>query len=1534
MKQKLRYLFSLCLVAMATIVMQAQGYKDVTDQYIQNADQSAAAGWTYTRQTTGGVTKTWSGINKLYSGSYDSEIFAGNPQGYTTFSAYQAITLPKGTYHLIGKAFKRDVPSVIFYAEIEGQKTSVEVCSVNNQYAAAPASMDAAAKAFNANMYLNDLEFTVEADNTPVTIGYSGEFTAASQWFIMGAMNLYQVQDEVSTTYPKDITPSLNRSNKAFSGLTGRYANADKYIHEKYAGSSFAAGDLVYQTFTGLENGIYEVVINANASKANGVGSLPASNPYVYAGSVQATVTAVEQSSVTTVGEYTLKNVSVTDGTMRVGFYNTSAGGNWWLFNVKSVKYCGGSSDLANVYSDLLAEARTFVSKPMEASVKTALNAAITAAETNVDTTNQAWLESTISALTAAINDAKASNSLYTGAILDAVNGMKAQSTSDAVKTDVQQHYDDGGYATAADVYTYYQPLEIAALSRNANTSYTSAIINPGFELGNTDGWTIERSGSDTGARSTTSTTYEFSDSEGSYLFNNWSPNVQTLDIGQTITGLPNGYYTVSAVVAGFGDSTPITMTAGNKSASINPTNDDVRAETKVGHALTVERVFVTDGTLTFKLFNTGKGETLLKCDNFQLTLTEPYTGLDSYTDLALNLNIENDEVARYLANTTYTEASTSVIGNYATAAELRNDQPASVSIPLPAQAATTTLSLSLNSDYSNAQTYTVDAGSIIYDVTNLLPSRTYYYKVEDNNSTIIASGTITTTGQLRMIKADGIANMRDLGGWTNAEGNHIRYGKIFRGTELAGGKSYTASAQDLTILKNELNIGAEVDLRQNSDFASGTMSTSAIDGASYYYANMSRFGIDALISDADRFKNAFDLVLAALKADKAAYFHCIFGADRTGCFAFLLEGLLGLPIDQIAKDYELTSFSSAGKRQLNDNHAVLDKWSYINALPGDNLQQRFYNYWRGVVGISESDLNDFINLMVDGTSAITTATLADLPAKVVEDGEYYIYLPSMNKFLGRGLTAGTRAVPDNYGVPAQVSTNGVGVTTVQYLDNSLYLGSDGYADKAAAYKSVSWMIEQRDDAYVLKSHNGYYLSIYNDANGIRARVEAATAADATPVAFKTAAEQKALVASAQQANILAAASATGITASDLAAFNTQLSADYTATPSTATINSATTGSKTDWVLSEPYAHGESGNAYNVGNYGGELYMKNGVVSQTVTVPHAGLYKLTLNAFYRQGTNDNCYALGQRGFDNLSNAYVSVNDTYYAQIPSWYSDCAADNNPNSTAQANTLMDEGKYQVEVYAYIDDSKSATIAVNVPSFIARGWCIFNNFALTEYTKTVTIAESDTQAPELCDYANVTLTRTLKGGQWNGFSVPFSFTIAGSALEGAEVKQFSSAVDNEISLTDATEIVAGKPYLVKPDADIVNPTFNGVAVENPEEMVEGTGDYKFAAHLYHTPLATDGSIAYVSTKDSSVKRLTSGSIKGLRSIFQIPVNAPAGQGRELVIRFGDDVNAILSVDADGTLIEGAVYNLCGQRMQQVQRGVNILNGKKIVVE
>ena len=93
-----RILTTFCLCFVITVVTLAQGYKDVTGQYIKNPNLESEEGWTYSRVNTSGETLTWSAVSKSYSGSFVSEIYAGDEITFAISGANteeRAINMPQ-----------------------------------------------------------------------------------------------------------------------------------------------------------------------------------------------------------------------------------------------------------------------------------------------------------------------------------------------------------------------------------------------------------------------------------------------------------------------------------------------------------------------------------------------------------------------------------------------------------------------------------------------------------------------------------------------------------------------------------------------------------------------------------------------------------------------------------------------------------------------------------------------------------------------------------------------------------------------------------------------------------------------------------------------------------------------------------------------------------------------------------------------------------------------------------------------------------------------------------------------------------------------------------------------------------------------------------------------------------------------------------------------------------------------------------------------------------------------------------------------
>lgn len=342
------------------------------------------------------------------------------------------------------------------------------------------------------------------------------------------------------------------------------------------------------------------------------------------------------------------------------------------------------------------------------------------------------------------------------------------------------------------------------------------------------------------------------------------------------------------------------------------------------------------------------------------------FTVMD-WQDMKFDVNIENLAARKFLSNVTYTQSDESVVAQYNVAPPTRRDIPNAVMIPLPEREGGLTLTYAGSED-NEEQTIAIEAGATEVYIYNLLPQQTYVYSVADNGTTV-TQGEFTTTGHLRMVYAPSAYNIRDLGGWLTQDGARTAYGHLFRGSTLNGYANTTA--EDLQRLR-DMGVGAELDLRYqesyDKDMGCGTSAFGFTEGDDYYFAAAN----DYLASDLNnaatkqRLKAEFEFILKHFRQGKAVYYHCAWGADRTGFFTLLLEGILGVELDQIYKDYELTSFSAAPGATNRLKTSFQDRIDVILALSGETLRDKFENYFLNEMGVSQADIDYFRQVMLD----------------------------------------------------------------------------------------------------------------------------------------------------------------------------------------------------------------------------------------------------------------------------------------------------------------------------------------------------------------------------------------------------------------------------------------------------------------------------------------------------------------------------------------------------------------------------------------
>lgn len=186
----------------------------------------------------------------------------------------------------------------------------------------------------------------------------------------------------------------------------------------------------------------------------------------------------------------------------------------------------------------------------------------------------------------------------------------------------------------------------------------------------------------------------------------------------------------------------------------------------------------------------------------------------------------------------------------------------------------------------------------------NLLPDETYYYTVTDDYGNLIKEDYFKLASNIRAISCGNIVNMRDMGGRATPDGA-VKYEMVYRSPEIAD-----ANGKALDVIVNELGIKTEIDLRLDS--TTGTISDKitkykyGIIPWDYLFPGMD----DSKPYNARVISNLGQILKIFTKKDNyPILFHCSAGADRTGVIAFLLNGLLGVSYEDLAEDFEITSF-------------------------------------------------------------------------------------------------------------------------------------------------------------------------------------------------------------------------------------------------------------------------------------------------------------------------------------------------------------------------------------------------------------------------------------------------------------------------------------------------------------------------------------------------------------------------------------------------------------------------------------------------
>lgn len=365
----------------------------------------------------------------------------------------------------------------------------------------------------------------------------------------------------------------------------------------------------------------------------------------------------------------------------------------------------------------------------------------------------------------------------------------------------------------------------------------------------------------------------------------------------------------------------------------------------------------------------------------------------------------------------------------------------------------------------------------------------------------------------------------------------------------------------------------------------------------------------------------------------------------------------------------------------------------------------------------------------------------------VVFDGTYYLKVAAtttdcttnstatgtVGKYLARGAAWGTHATIDNYGLSVTISTNKYNLSSVRYYDTNRYLYTkdsfDVWADNGSTGDATNFVfgtnqgyltISPASNTNVCFKHNdseasNAIASVYYDGTGTNSGPiilwELVEAADhATAMTSRKGAQ--------------AAAAATAAYSDDDDTYSSLSSVNTVADMETAVaglFSKVVVGGDVPTSVSEIYENKNNGSQTDA--------FPKSVYTGAITIPAAGLYRFSMQAFYRSANNATTQAMHTNNVD-FPPVVLFLGDAE-TQIKSLYDEVggatAYDGNndaqfngqyyANNMTAALKMFQEGKYKNDVWAYFDAAGVYSYGVKYIGFANNSaqWFIYSPEAVT---------------------------------------------------------------------------------------------------------------------------------------------------------------------------------------------------------------------------
>ncbi len=321
-------------------------------------------------------------------------------------------------------------------------------------------------------------------------------------------------------------------------------------------------------------------------------------------------------------------------------------------------------------------------------------------------------------------------------------------------------------------------------------------------------------------------------------------------------------------------------------------------------------------------------------------------------------------------------------------------------------------------------------------------------------------------------------------------------------------------------------------------------------------------------------------------------------------------------------------------------------------------------------------------------------------------------------------------------------------------------------------------------------------------------------------------------------------------------------------------------------------------------------------LSQTVTIPKAGYYELSVQSYYRDGSRDAHVSRVQAGDElvvapNLYAGSVTQPIMYIHEeadkAPGEGTNTNIGNFPDNMRQASKFFENGLYKKSL-RFVVDADNTEVKIGIKKGTGNrddNWIVTDNFRLTYLggtipTESVTVG-SLSYATYASDNALDFTGSSIKAFYATESAGTLSFTQVNKVPANTGVLLYADGgATVNVPLTGTTDDVTGNVFVRGKGAAVTY-------ADNDQNYIlfngeDGIGFYK----ADNNTVATNR--AYIHVENGN-------GVKGF------------------VINLEDDATGISDLKDSKDLNDSKViYNLAGQRLSKTQKGINIVNGKKIL--